>query len=232
MTRRLAAVLLAALTVGGAGATASQAATSAKAEGRKLITPIRAFESATRALRPQVRDALAAWQAKTTPCVARAKSDLTAAPNATEENTSLRVLVLYFQALVDGYKQSFAPVQPAGDRAERKWRRMSRRDSRLRLLARWQADGLGVMRQAPIPDTCSFYAEWKATGFDIARIPAATNTLLESVERFDSARVERAHRALLRLVGQRLATRFQKFPLAPTLATEDELTAPIDRALA
>jgi hypothetical protein len=52
------------------------------------------------------------------------------------------------------------------------------------------------------------------------------------VEKFDSARVERAHRALLRLVGQRLATRFQKFPLAATLATEDELTAPIDRALA
>lgn len=232
MTRRLAAVLLAALIVSAAAVPAAHAAPSAKAQAKRLVAPIRVFERGTREQRALVRDALAAWQGRTTPCVANARNDLAAAPNATEENTAVRMIVLYFQTLVDGFKQSFAPVQAAVDRAEGQWKRMALSSSRLRLLARWQADGLALTRSAPLPDTCAFYAEWKGAGFDLARIPAATNDLLERPDRFDPRSVDRAQRSLRGLVGRRLAERFEKFPLAFTLATEDELTAPIDRALA
>lgn len=230
MTRRLTMVMLAAGALLLLGPSTSTAAPSAKAESKRLLAPMRSFERGTRAQRPQVRAALAAWQDRTTPCLATAKQDLAAAPNPSEEITTGRTLILYVHTLADGFKQSFAPVDAALGTAQRKWKRMRVRNARLRLLARWQADGLGLARRLALPDTCAFYAEWKGTGFDPARIPPATRALLGLGEKFDARAVERALRTLRGLVGKRLGERFEFFPLAPTLATEAELIAPIESA--
>jgi hypothetical protein len=230
MTRRTTTVVLAAGALSLLGPSTSVAAPTAKAEAKRLLAPMRSFERSTRPQRPQVRAALGAWQEKTTPCVATAKQDLAAAPDPSEENTTGRTLILFVHTLTDGFKNAYAPVDAALATAQRKWKGMALRNARLRLLARWQADGLRFARGLALQDTCAFYAEWKATGFDPQRIPASTRELLEQGETFATPAVDRALRTLRGLVGKRLGDRFELFPLAPTLASEAELTAPLERA--
>jgi hypothetical protein len=224
--RRSRLVLLVVPAIALAAPAAPAPGASQRAEARRLIKPLRTFERATRPGRAQVRAELAAWQQRTTPCLATRKQDLDAAPNPTSANFGRRAEVIVAYMLTDGLKRTLAPVDAAFASAAYSWQKMRLHDRQLRSLARGEADQLEKQRALPALDTCAFYSQWKAAGFDLAHIPPPAEQILASVGPGGAA-YDRALNTLARLVGVRLAAHFDEFPLSPGLVTLDELGAPL-----